>query len=326
MQKIVIPGGSGFLGRTLAKWLLAKGCEVVILSRSPQVIEGVRLVTWDGRTLGPWCDELEGATAVVNLAGRTVNCRYHERNRKEMIDSRVDSTLVIGQAIAAAKEPPSVWLNSSTATVYRHRYDAANCEVGGLYGAEREAKDAYSLEVAHAWEGAFEAAYHGNDLTGTRGIVLRTAMVFGAESGGVYETLRRLVRWGLGGTMGHGRQYVSWIHSDDFCRIVDWLVANPAAEGIYNVTAPEPLPNREMMAVLRKANGVRVGLPAARWMLEVGAFFLRTEIELVVKSRRVVPQRLLEEGYQFRYSTLAKAVASLQEEASKSSGQGAVKS
>jgi uncharacterized protein (TIGR01777 family) len=268
---------------------------------------------WDGRTRGDWCAELEGATAVINLAGRSVNCRYHEANRRQMIDSRVESTRILGEAIAAVQKPPQVWLNSSTATIYRHRYDASNTERDGLYGAEKEAKDAYSLEVAHAWEDAFEAAYRENDLSQTRGVLMRSAMVFGNEPGGVYETLRKLVRAGLGGKMSHGRQFVSWIHAEDFCRIIEWLLAKRDAEGIYNLTAPEPLPNREMMRILREENGRNFGLPAARWMLEVGAFFLRTEIELIVKSRRVVPERLLEEGYRFVYPTMEVAVEALEQ-------------
>lgn len=315
MAKLVIPGGSGFLGRTLAKWFSERGWEVVVLSRSQKPMEGARVVLWDGRTMGDWCCELEGAAAVINLAGRTVNCRYHETNRREMIDSRVESTRVLGEGIASAKIAPPVWLNSSTATIYRHRYDAANTEQAGLYGAEREAKDAFSLEVAHAWEEAFEEAYRANDLRRTRGVVLRSAMVFGNEPGGVYETMRKLVRLGLGGTMGHGRQFVSWIHSDDFCRAVSYLIEEEEAVGIYNITAPEPLPNREMMTALRQANGIPFGLPATRGMLEIGAFVLRTETELILKSRRVVPERLQEEGFEFGYQNLLEALAALEGQA-----------
>ena len=308
---MIIAGGSGFLGRTLAKWFAEKGDEVVILSRSLCEIEGARTVLWDGRTQDAWSRELEGAFAVINLAGRTVNCRYTEANRKQMIDSRVESTRVLGEAIASSENPPAVWLNSSTATIYRHRYDEGNTEQNGLYGAEKEAKDVYSLEVAHAWEDAFVAAYAENELSNTRGVVMRTAMVFGVEPGGVFETLGKLTKLGLGGTMGHGRQFVSWLHEEDFCEIIGWLLLNEEAQGVYNLTAPEPLANREMMRVLRKVYGVAFGLPAFKWMLEIGAFLLRTETELIVKSRRVEPERLLTEGYEFRFRRFEKAVQEL---------------
>lgn len=315
-QRLVIPGGSGFLGRTVAKWFIARGWQVIIFSRNPTPIAGAEVVAWDGVTLGEWAEQLEGSTAVLNLAGRSVNCRYHHKNREEMLDSRTQSTRVLGEAIAQCRTPPQVWLNSSTATIYRHRYDAPNTESEGLYGPEREAKDHFSLQVAHAWEEAFEQCYQDFQLGQTRGILLRTAMVFGNERGGVYETLRRLTRMGLGGTMGHGRQYVSWLHAEDFCRAVLWLIESEEAHGIYNLTAPNPLPNRQMMASLREALSVRFGLPAPRLFLEIGAFFLRTETELIVKSRRVVPERLLAEGFKFRYQTLSEALANLESESS----------
>lgn len=310
-RKIIIPGGIGYLGRALTSWFAKKGVEVVILSRTPRSIPGARVLPWDGRTLGEWAAELEGATAVINLAGRTVNCRYNERNRKEIIDSRVESTLILGKAIAETEKPPAVWLNSSTATIYRHRFDAANTEEEGLYGPEREAKDAFSLEVAHAWEEAFATAYGTHGLEQTRGILLRTAIVFGDERGGVYETLRKLARLGLGGRMGHGRQFVSWIHEEDFCRAIEWLIAQPQATGVYNLAAPEPLPNHEMMRILRKSAGAKFGLPATRWMLELGALFLQTETELIVKSRRVIPERLLREGFSFHFCEFEKVIEDL---------------
>ncbi|MDP0489944.1 MAG: TIGR01777 family oxidoreductase [Verrucomicrobiota bacterium JB023] len=311
-RKLILPGGSGFLGRTLAKWFASRDWEVVVLSRREGEVEGARTVVWDGVTPGSWKEELEGATAVVNLAGRSVNCRYHRRNRQAMMASRVDSTRVLGEVMASLAEPPSVWLNSSTATIYRHRYDAANTEKAGLYGAEVEARDKFSLEVAHAWEGAFEEALERAQAGGrVRGVTMRTAMVFGREPGGVYETLHQLAAVGLGGKMGHGRQYVSWLHEEDFCQAIDWLIRHESAEGVYNLTAPEPLPNAEMMALLRKATGRGFGLPASRWMLRMGAFLLRTETELVVKSRRVVPERLLAEGFRFRFKTMEEALADL---------------
>lgn len=311
-ETLILAGGSGFLGRTLAKWFYSKCAEVVILSRNARPVGGARVVEWDGRTVGTWARELEGGKAVVNLAGRSVNCRYQEKNRQLMMDSRVESTAVLGRAMEGLKNPPEVWLNSSTATIYRHRYDVANTETEGLYGADSEAKDDFSLEVAHAWEEAFESAFREGRLSGTRGIVMRTAMVFGRERGGVYETLRKLVRLGLEGTMGHGRQFVSWIHEEDFCRCVHWLIENPEANGIYNLTAPEPLPNRDFMRLLREKNGHSVGLAAPKWLLEIGAWLLRTETELILKSRRVEPERLEREGFGFHVSTMEECLERLE--------------
>lgn len=310
-RTIVIPGGSGFLGRTLAKWFSKQGDQVIILSRTDQAIENARVVLWDAKSLGPWTKELEASDLIINLTGRSVNCRYNNENQAQMINSRVDSTLVLGKAIAQCNTPPPVWMNSSTATIYRHRYDAPNDEFNGLYGSEKEAKDAFSLEVAHAWEDAFQQAYKDNNLRNTRGIILRSAMIFGNEPGGVYETLRKLTKLHLGGMMGHGRQYVSWMHATDFCRSLDWLYDNKNAEGIYNLCSPKPVPNAQMMAELRQTLNVGFGLPAPKPLLEIGAFFMRTETELIVKSRRVVPTRLLNEGFSFVHANLRDALQEL---------------
>ena len=312
-RKIVLPGGSGFLGRTLAKWFCDKGDDVVILSRSPVSIPHGRVTVWDARTLGDWARELDGAHAVINLTGRSVNCRYTRANRRQMMHSRTDSTRILGKAMATCVRPPEFWANSSTATIYRHRFDTANDEKTGLYGAEPEAKDAYSLEVATAWEASFHEAYREHGLDETRGVLLRTAMVIGAEKGGVFQVLRRLTKLGLGGKMASGEQYVSWLHALDFCRITEWLMDNEKATGVYNLTAPNPVTNQEMMAMFREQFRRPIGLPATRWMLEIGAFMMRTETELILKSRRVVPKRLIDEGYRFAFSELPVALRDLAE-------------
>ncbi len=202
-QKMVIPGGSGFLGHILAKWFVDRGWDVVILTRRLQMSHSpVRAVLWDGKTLGNWKRELEGAGAVVNLAGRSVNCRYHSRNCRTILDSRVQSTQVLGEAIQSCNQPPKVWLNSSTATIYKHSFDQPMDEATGQIGATPEAKDKFSVDVALAWEKAFEEAV----TPGTRKVAMRAAMVLGLEDGGVFQVLSRLTRWGLGGTMGHGRK------------------------------------------------------------------------------------------------------------------------
>ena len=304
---VVIAGGSGFLGQILACHFQEGGWEVVVLSRARRQAGLIgRTVEWDGRTLGFWQKELEGAAAIINLSGKSVDCRYHARNRKEILESRVNSTRVLGDAISRCTRPPSVWLNASTATIYRHTFAEPWDETGEI-GAAHEAKDAFSIDVAKAWETTLEEA----KTPRTRKVAMRSAMVLGLGGNSVFPVLRRLVRFGLGGRMGSGSQFVSWIHQTDFCRAVEWLLRHDQLEGPVNLAAPNPLPNREMMRTLRQVCGVPFGLPATNWMLEVGAFFLRTETELIIKSRRVLPRRLLESGFEFRFPGIREALEDL---------------
>jgi uncharacterized protein (TIGR01777 family) len=334
-MRIVIPGGSGQVGTLVARAFHGVGAEVIVLSRNPLGNQPWKEMPWDGKSLGPWTKSLESADALLNLAGRSVNCRYHQVNRREILESRIDSTRVIGQAVAAAAVPPRIWLQMSTATIYAHRHDAANEEATGILGGqEPNVPDTwrFSIEVAKAWEREWEKA----DTPQTRKVALRSAMVMSPDRGGVLDTLLGLVRKGLGGTSGDGQQYVSWIHELDFVRaLLDcphlfgmyrktlvlledvysqlatchfsvggplrWLIEHETESGIFNLAAPNPLPNAAFMRELRRAWGIRVGLPATRWMLEIGAFFLRTETELVLKSRRVVPARLLRSGFTFEF-------------------------
>lgn len=306
-RRIILAGGSGFLGQVLREHFLKKGCEVVVLTRSPCQIDGnSRECFWDGRTIGEWTCELDGADVLINLAGRSVDCRYTTRNRRLMMDSRVDSTRVLGEAVARCANPPKVWLNSSTATIYKHTFGPAWDESGET-GATPEARDAFSVEIAKAWEQAFDAA----QTPRTRKVALRMAMVFGHGRNSVFPVLCRLARCGLGGRMGSGRQYVSWIHQADLCRALDWILEHGEIAGPVNLAAPNPVTNREMMATVRELCGVPLGLPAAEWMLEAGAFFLRTETELILKSRRVMPGRLLASGFQFRFTQMRDAMAGL---------------
>lgn len=348
---LILAGGSGFLGKLLARHFIALGWRVTVLTRanvgqrSRRAQAGHRLfqpvrergkdaasavgsdcrlearqhaedrpgalsyLEWDGCTLGNWTAALEGADAVINLAGRSVNCRYHARNRRLMLDSRVNATRVLGEAIARCGRPPRVWLNFSTATIYKHTFGPAWDEAGEI-GATPEAKDAFSIEVATAWESAFNEAV----TPGTRKVALRSAMVFGLseDANNVYRVLRRLVRCGLGGRMGSGRQFVSWIHETDFCRAVEFLIGRDDLHGPVNLAAPHPLTNADMMAVLRRVLNRAVGLPAAEWMLELGALFLRTETELIIKSRRVIAGRLREAGFKFQFEQLEAAVRDLE--------------
>jgi hypothetical protein len=313
-MKLVIPGGTGQVGTVLARAFAAEGHDVVLLSRSPAPGAAWRwpwrVAAWDARTVGAWAAELEGADAVVNLAGRNVNCRYTPENRRLITDSRVLSTRAVGQAIARAARPPRVWLQMSTATIYAHRFDAPNDESSGvLGGAEPDAPDTwrFSIDVATAWERAAAEV----ETPRTRRVTMRAAMVMSPDRGGVFDTLLALVRLGLGGRAGDGRQYVSWIHDVDFVRAVRWLVAHDEISGAVNVAAPSPLPNADFMRAVREAWGTRVGLPAARWMLEVGAFAMRSETELILKSRRVVPGRLLEGGFSFTHPEWPEAARDL---------------
>ena len=306
--RLILAGGSGFLGRLLSRHCADLGRDVVVLTRAPKPAEpGVREIAWDGKTTGGWARELDGALALVNLAGRSVDCRYHSRNRRLILESRVDSTKVLGQAIAKCAHPPRIWLNASTATIYKHTFGPPWDESGEI-GATPEARDAFSVEVARAWERALDEA----DTPATRKIALRTAMVLGTGRNSVFPVLRRLVRLGLGGRMGDGRQFVSWIHEQDFCRAIEWLIARDDLSGPVNLAAPNPVANAEMMRILRRLCGAPYGLPATQWMLEAGAFFLRTETELIIKSRRVIPGRLLTSGFKFRFESLEEAVQDLE--------------
>jgi uncharacterized protein (TIGR01777 family) len=298
-MKVVLPGGSGQLGTLLARAFSAEGHDVVVLSRSPSPAPW-RTRAWDASSVGAWATELEDADVVINLAGRSVDCRYTPANRRQIMDSRVHATRAVGQAIQQAARPPRHWLQMSTATIYSHRYDAPNHEHSGVIGgSEPDAPETwrFSIDVARSWEQAFDGA----DTPGTRKVAMRAAMVMSPDRGGVFAVLSRLVRFGLGGRAGDGRQYVSWIHDQDFVAAVRWLIAHEELTGAVNVASPEPLPNAQFMRALREAWGVPFGLPALPWMVELGAVAMRTESELVLKSRRVVPARLLDSGFVFAH-------------------------
>jgi len=309
-MKIVIAGGTGQIGAILCRAFSSAGDEIVVLSRKSAARSSCRSVQWDVKNLCGWTQELDGADVVINLAGRSVNCRYGERNRREILESRVDSVRAVRSALEKAKKPPPVWLQAATATIYAHRFDAPNDEFTGLIGGnEPNAPDTwrFSIDVAKAWESAL---YESRPLPHTRIVIMRSAMTMSPDRGGIFVTLLGLVRLGLGGKAGNGRQFISWIHEHDFVRAVRFLIENDVA-GIVNVCSPNPLPNREFMRELRRAWGVTIGLPASKWMLEVGAFFMRTETELILKSRRVMPARLLQHGFEFRFPCWLDAVNEL---------------
>jgi uncharacterized protein (TIGR01777 family) len=304
-MRIVIPGGAGQVGTVLARAFRASGDEVIILSRTA----GEGRVAWDGRTPGDWCRTLDGADAVINLAGRSVNCRYHAANRAEILESRVASTRVLGEAIARCANPPRIWLQASTATIYAHRYDAANDEATGVLGNGPNEPDTwhFSYGVASSWERVLAEA----DTPRTRKVAMRTAIVMSPDRGGPFDIVLTLVRLGLGGRAGNGRQWVSWIHDADLVRAIRWLIDHDEVEGAVNLASPNPITNETFMRSIRAASGMPIGLPAMEWMLEAGAFFMRSESELILKSRRVVPGRLLAAGFTFEHPEWPEAARDL---------------
>jgi uncharacterized protein (TIGR01777 family) len=313
-MRIVLPGGSGLLGQVLARHFQEQGHHVTVLTRGPYAAAW-QTVHWDPERDGagqwldaPWIATLEGADVCINLAGRSVNCRFTRENCAEVYNSRIGTTRLLGQAMARLSEPPRVWLNASTATIYRHsrpgidgEMDEATGELGGgeLVAGKRRAPKTWNLSVQVAKD--WEAAFFELPLPRTRRVALRAAMVMSPEPGSAFGILSNLVRVGLGGRQGSGEQFVSWIHEYDFVRAVEFLIEHEEMEGAVNLAAPHPLPNWEFMAALREAWDMPNGLPAPAWLLEAAAFVMRTESELVLKSRRVVPGRLLEAGFGFEY-------------------------
>ncbi len=314
-MKVVIPGGTGQVGGILRRALHREGAEVVVLGRHPVGLEpGIRHRVWDGRTLGDWAEEVDGADAVVNLAGRSVSCRYTDDNLRTMMASRVDSTRVVGEAIARAAQPPAVWLQASTATVYadaRSRADdRPHDEATGFLGGEEPGVPLYweySVRIARRWE----EALFGAPTPRTRRVALRSAMVMSPDRGGIFDYLSWMARLGLGGPVAGGEQYVSWLHETDLVRAVEFLLHRDDLDGPVILAAPEPLPQREFMRDLRRAWGVPVGLPATAGMAALGALVLRTDPELLLKSRRVVPGRLLAAGFEFAHPRWAPAAVEL---------------
>ncbi len=298
--RIVIPGGTGQVGQILARHFHEQGHSVTVLARHPKPAEW-NTVLWNASDLGSWALALDGADVVINLAGRSVNCRYNAANRREIKNSRTITTGLVGQAIARSAHPPPVWLNASTATIYRHALDQSMDETTGVLGGDEPSvpsKWNFSVDVATSWERALFAA----DTPRTRKVALRSAMIMSPDPGGIFDTLLRLVRFGLGGAAASGQQFVSWIHDVDFLRAVDFLISHEELSGPVNVASPSPVPNRHFMRCLRQAWCTQyIGIPASEWMLEIGALVVRTETELILKSRRVIPRRLLNSGFDFHF-------------------------
>lgn len=297
-HKIVLAGGNGYLGKVLAKYYSELAHEVIILSRKAVPLNGnIKTVVWDGVNEGEWIDVLEGADLLVNLCGKNVNCRYTEKNKAEIISSRVNPTALLGKAISKLKSPPELWINITSATMYRHAEDHPQDEETGDVGY------GFSIDVCKIWEKTFFETH----TPSTRKIALRMGIVLG-RTDGVFPRLLNLVKFGLGGKQGDGEQYVAWIHEQDVAKSTEWLIQHKELTGVVNCTAPEPVKNADLMRCIRNAYGIPFGLPSPAWLLELGARIIKTETELILKSRWVLPKRLTDSGYQFLFKRVDYAV------------------
>lgn len=297
-HKVILAGGNGYLGKVLADYYKDLAEEVLILSRKPMTASGnMRTEVWDGKGEGDWIKSLEGADLLVNLCGKNVNCRYTPKNQAEIISSRTIPTRLLGKVIGKMARPPKLWINVTSATIYRHAEDHAQDEMNGELGY------GFSIEVCKQWEAAFFECETPN----TRKVALRMGIVLGRNDS-VFPRLLNLVRFGLGGQQGDGQQYVSWIHEHDVARCTEWLTDEEKVAGIINCTAPVAVKNMELMKVMRNAYGIPFGLPCPQWLLEIGVRLIGTESELILKSRWVSPKRLLENGFTFRFAEIKPAV------------------
>ncbi len=288
-KKIVIAGGTGFIGKYLAVYFLQQGYKVKIIARQANTIQ------WNNQA--GIVDALEGSEMLINLAGKSVDCRYNEKNRREILSSRTETTKALGDALLLCKNPPEIWINSSTATIYRHAEDRPMTESAGEIGT------GFSVGIATQWEKAF----FDFKLPATRQVALRMAIVLG-DDGGVMRPLKNLVRFGLGGKQGNGRQRFSWIHIEDIKNIILFIQSHKEMSGVYNCASPNPVTNQILMDTLRKSMGAPIGIASPEWLLKIGAVLINTETELVLKSRWVLPERLIESGFQFKHHDIDKAI------------------
>ncbi|MGE8526012.1 MULTISPECIES: TIGR01777 family oxidoreductase [Chryseobacterium] len=286
-MKIIIAGGTGFLGDNLEKYFTEKGDQVLILTRKPK---RKNELYWNAKTVGEWRNSLEKADVLINLTGKSVDCRYTEKNKREIYSSRIDSTQVLQEAVNNCLDKPKIWLNASSATIYVHSEKHLNTEENGVIG------DDFSMNICKSWEEEFFTVKNEE----TRKVALRTSIVMG-NNGGAFPKLKLITKLGLGGKQGRGQQMVSWIHIDDFCKAVEWIINNENIQGAVNVTAPNPVSNEEMMRKLRKQLNIPFGLNAPVWQLEIASILLKTETELLLKSRNVYPEKLSKTGFEFSY-------------------------
>lgn len=300
MKKLVLAGGSGFLGSLLAAHFKNSFDDIVVLARKAKPPhQNIRFAIWDGQSLGAWQAELNNADVLINLTGKNVNCRYTQKNKNEILASRLDSTRVLGAAIRAANNPPNIWIQCASSTIYEHSFEP-NDENSNKIGND------FSMTVCKEWEQTFWE----ESCTATKKILLRTAIVLGRD-GGAWPVMEHLLRFGLGGTQGTGRQMISWIHEYDFARAVEWLLVHGKPNGVYNVCSPTVVSNKDFMQTARHVMKIPFGLPSPKWLLELGSAIIQTETELVLKSRYVSPKNLLTEGFMFQFEHLEQAIQNL---------------
>ncbi len=300
MKKIIIAGGTGFLGNILVKHFKDTYDNIIILTRQKKkTINNVHFINWDAKTLSGWESCLENADALINLTGKSVDCRYTEANKRLIYNSRIESTKTLNEAVSICTNPPKVWLNSSTATIYRHSTDKQMDEYTGEIGND------FSMNIAKSWEKEFFSGHKSL----TRKVALRTSIVLG-KNGGAFIPLKSLAKIGFGGKQGNGSQFVSWIHEKDFASAVEFIINNKI-ENVINVVSPNPIQNKEFMKIIREILKVPIGIPINKTMLKIGSRIIKTETELVLKSRNVIPKKLIQSGFTFKYSTLEKAIAKI---------------
>jgi uncharacterized protein (TIGR01777 family) len=314
--KIVIAGGTGFIGQELIKYF-ATNNELVLLTRNIQgatnnsfrkfqvtnnTLNNIQVVPWNGKDVGTWAEKLNGCDIVINLTGKSVNCRYTPKNKQEIFDSRTNTTKAIGEAIRLTTKPPKLWINASSATIYPNAISKPNDEYTTNFAND------FSVQVCKLWE----KTLFKQSTPFTRKVALRMAIVLG--KGGVMIPYLNLCKLGLGGKQGHGKQMFSWIHATDVCRMIEFLWQQKEMEGVYNAAAPNPVTNNAFMKTLRNVSGNKLGLPAFEWMLKIGAIMIGTETELLLKSRWVLPTKMTEAGFQFTYPNLEAAFTNIIEQ------------
>lgn len=297
MKTIIIAGGSGFLGQVLEHYFTQKNYNIKILTRNPKRANDIY---WNAKDLGDWKNELENTEALINLTGKSVDCRYTKENKKLIHDSRIDSTNLLGLAINLCENPPKTWFNSSTATIYRYSLHKQMTEENGEIG------DDFSMNIAKSWEQSFYNITNPK----TRKIALRASIVMG-KNGGALIPLKTLTKFGLGGKQASGKQKVSWIHELDFARAIDFLIDNKDLDGNFNLSVINPTDNYTLMKTMRKALKMPIGINHPVWLLKFGAKVIGTEVELVLKSRNVIPKRLLDNGFKFKYKNIELALTNL---------------
>jgi uncharacterized protein (TIGR01777 family) len=312
-KKIILAGGTGFIGQEMIKYF-GKENEIIVLTRqmsndhnnrnhfnslTKEDLKHARYIKWDGQTVGEWAKELNGTDILINLAGKSVNCRYNEANKKEIFDSRTYPVKALGLVIQQCSNPPHLWINASSATIYRHATDGPQDEYTGDF------QNDFSVQVCKLWEKTF----YDQPTPLTRKVALRMAITL--APGGILIPYFNLLKFGLGGKQGSGKQMYSWVHVEDTCRMIEWIDDHQQIEGTYNCCSPNPVTNKTFMKLLRKTTGNTFGLPAYEWMLKIGALLIGTETELVLKSRWVVPTKILQTGFIFKYPFLREAFTNI---------------